>query len=486
MPPAVASNPNSGGKRFDENRRPPALKEDRPPPHDLGMEKAVLGSMLLEPETCVPLAAERVGTAEAFYYPVHQRIYAVIVRIYEAKGKGIDILTISHALSVDGSLEEIGGEAYLLELQGSMPSTANIETWCDTLRNLYSLRKLIAICATTIDQCYETESSAIGEMFDQTERTILDVRAVDTSKGKPIKIAELINPAVKHLENLKTKDESVTGIPTGYSRFDQIIMGLKKQEMIVIAARPSIGKTSLAMNILSNVAVTKSHSAAFFSLEMSAEQLARRLLCGIARVSEKDFYEGRFGNDREFQDKWRRITKAAAEMKKANVFIDPTPGMNILQLRAKALRLHKKEKIEVIFIDYLQLLRADVSKGANRQEEVAKISVGIKSLAKELDIPIVVLAQLNRQAERDGARPKLSHLRESGAIEQDADIVAFLHRDRDAQKDTTKEALETGLEAELIVEKNRNGSTGIVPLRFRPTITTFEEPARISDEDIPR
>ena len=450
------------------------------------MEKAVLGSMLLEPDACTPIAIEKIASPDLFYYPAHQRIFSAISRIYSSKGKGGDILTVSHALSVEGSLEEIGGEAYLLELQGSMPTTANIESWCDTLRNLQSLRKLIAVCATTIDQCYETDSDSISEMLDKTERTILDVRDVDTPKGKPQRMSDLVSPAVKHLEMLKNKDESVTGIPTGFSHFDRIIMGLKKTEMIVIAARPSIGKTSFALNILANISVYRERPVVFFSLEMSSEQLARRLLCGIAKVSEKDFYEGRFGTEREFQEKWRKITNAAGKLRKANVFIDPTPGMNILQLRAKALRLHKKEKIEVIFIDYLQLLRADISKGGTRQEEVAKISVSIKALAKELDVPVVVLAQLNRQAERDGSKPQLSHLRESGAIEQDADIVAFLHRDRDAQKDSSKDAMDTGLEAELIIEKNRNGNAGIVPLRFRPSITTFEEPARIGDEDIPR
>ena len=289
-------------------------------------------------------------------------------------------------------------------------------------------------------------------------------------------ISEHIIDAVQYLEKLHEKDVDATGVSTGLPALDNLIVGFKKQEMIVIAARPSIGKTSLALNIASYITVNKKMKVGFFSLEMSSEQLTRRMLCSLARVSERDFFDKRF-DEAEFGKKWSKITSAATELKKTNLYIDPTPGLSINELRAKALRMKLKYDIDIIFVDYLQLMKADINRNDNRQNEVAKISVGIKGLAKELDIPVVVLAQLNRQAEQQD-RPRLSHLRESGAIEQDADVVMFLHRDRDPQKDSSQETVD----AEIIVEKNRNGQTGIAELVFFPKFMKFESKSRYNEQ----
>ncbi len=452
---------------------------DQPPPHDLNTEKAVLGAMLLE-EEARNIAIEKLPYSEKsnlnyFFYPSHQRIFRAFHKLYHEKGNFFDVISASSILKQEGVLENIGGDEYLIELQNSIATTANIENWCETLKNLAALRRMIGVCASTITKCYDASADGVSDLMGEIESSIFEVRNENIASSAS-KISDHLIGAVKYLENLSSKKIEATGISTGFYTLDDIIIGFRKQEMIVIAARPSIGKTSLALNIATHVALKKKKNVAFFSLEMSAEQLTRRMLCSIAEISEKDFYDKRF-DESEFTSKWSRITRAASELGNASFYIDPTPGLDINELKARALRLKANYKIDVIVIDYLQLMQATVSKSDNRQVEVSKISVGIKSLAKELDVPVIVLAQLNRQAETQD-RPRLSHLRESGAIEQDADIVMFLHRDRDPQKDNTVECVE----AELIVEKNRNGQTGIAKLQFFPKIMTFRSLSRYNEE----
>ena len=462
--------------KSDNSRRKDnvSLRGDQPPPHDLNLEKAILGAMLLE-EEARGIAMERIPSSSIFYYPSHQKIFQTLSELFEKGDGSVDIFTVSVRLKAEGMLEGIGGEDYLLELQNSIATAANIEKWCEIIINLSSLRRMISVCTATIEQCYDADLDQISEILSEVENEIFKVRDVNKPVGSS-SISDHIIDAVKFLEKLHQKDLDATGVTTGLPSLDNLIVGLKKQEMIVLAARPSIGKTSLALNMATHISVTKKMSVGFFSLEMSSEQLTRRMLCSLARVSERDFYDKRF-DDAEFGKKWSKITSAATELKKTKFYVDPTPGLSINELRAKALRMKLKYDIEIIFIDYLQLMKADVGRNDNRQVEVAKISVGVKGLAKELDIPVVVLAQLNRQAEQQ-ERPKLSQLRESGAIEQDADVVMFLHRDRDAQKDSTQECID----AEIIVEKNRNGQTGIADLVFFPSIMKFESKSRYGDE----
>ena len=473
------------------------INDDRPLPHDPDAEAAVLGAILTEPRPSLDDAMEFLGTAADFYNPKkdrnkgsrpaifynprHQRIFSCLCEMHD-EDIGIDLISVSHALNQKKVLEDIGGEAYLLELMNSIATVANLETWCVMVRDFAILRNLIVTCEAIKDKCYDADTG-VSAILDEVEKNILDVGSLE-ERSDTFSLKSLIdykneNGAFQYLLNLHKKDEATAGIPTNYPELDKLIMGLKPGEMFVLAARPSIGKTSLALNMISNIAVNRTDRAAgFFSLEMTAEQLSRRLLCTESGYSEQDFYDGNVTNI-------NKVTAAADRLCKSNIFIDPTPALRIRELRSKARRMKSLHNIQVIFIDYLQLMKAEV-RSDNRQEEVSAISSGIKALAKELNIPIVVLAQLNREVEKTQGKPKLSHLRESGAIEQDADIVAFLHRERDTQKDNTLEAQTRGIDADLIIEKNRNGRTGVVNMVFFPTIMLFRCKSPIPDEDVPR
>ncbi len=440
--------------------------DDRPLPHSPDLEKAVIGAMLID-EPCIDEAIERFGEAKVFYSPENQKIYDTIISLRE-KGLQIDHITVSKSLSDQKILDRVGGDVYLAELQNFVSTTAHMETWCKFVHEQAVLRQLISACATSAKKCFDTDRE-VSEILDDVETSILSARdfgARQTFKDMRI----LMNSAMNYLQALKNKDESVTGISTGFPQFDNKITGLKKGEMIVLAARPSVGKTSFALNIISNVALKVNPArVVLFSLEMTAEQIARRLLCCESGVSEKEYVRNPTGIQ------FSKITKAKNTIEKAPIYIDPTGGLSVMELRAKARRIKSQKKINLIVIDYLQLMHADTpNKNETRQTEVSLISGGIKSLAKELDIPILVLAQLNRQAEmqRDG-RPRLSNLRESGAIEQDADIVAFLHRNMDEAKTATPEQKKDGLKSELIIAKNRNGEPGIIDLWFYPEIMKF-------------
>jgi replicative DNA helicase len=474
---------------------PGILKNDRPLPHNEDAESAVIAALLTEPDSCVDEAMELLGNAAhfyeknkkgdrnpapaIFYNPRNQLIYSSLCDMHESENK-IDIITLSHYLRQKNLLADIGGEEYLLNLMGSIASTANLETWCILVRESAILRNLIDTCSSIQDKCYSQEAPA-SSILDEVEQRILNVSSLE-ERSQTFELKDLIdhkreNSAFNYLINLAKKEENTTGILTGFPDLDKIITGLKPGEMFVLAARPSIGKTSFALNLVSNIAIQKGKSVAFFSLEMTAEQLARRMLCTECGYSEKDFYNGNVTNI-------NRVTQAASDLCKAKIYIDPTPALRIRELRSKARKLMSLHKIEAIFIDYLQLMKAEI-RSDSRQEEVSAISSGIKALSKELNVPIVVLAQLNREVEKTQGTPKLSHLRESGAIEQDADIVAFLHRNRKDQQDSSFEAQTKGQDAQLIIEKNRNGGTGPVDMLFFPHLMKFACKTRYGEEDIP-
>jgi replicative DNA helicase len=481
-----------------KKKLPGTINDDRPLPHDQEAEAAVLGAAILEPKPLMEYATEIMGSAAyffdsekkrnkkqpvaTFYNPRHQRIYSTLCQLHDEQ-VDIDLITLCNALSKKQVLEFVGGEAYLAELMNGVATTANFETWCRMVRDFAILRTLIGTCENIKDKCFDGEY-AVTELLDQVEKEVLEAgqmeQRTDTLHIKDI-ITAKEDGAFNYLVNMMNKTDDIAGLSTGLPGLDKLITGLKPGEMFVLAARPSIGKTSLALNMMSNIALnqTRTTPVGFFSLEMTARQLAVRLLCTESGFSEKDFYDGNVTN-------MTKITSAASLLGNSQIFIDPTPALRIRELRSKARRMQSMNDIKVIFIDYLQLMKAEI-RSDNRQEEVSTISSGIKALAKELNIPIVVLAQLNREVEKSATgTPKLSHLRESGAIEQDADIVAFLHRERDAQKESSPEFLAKGLEAKLIVEKNRNGQTGEVPLLFFPKLMLFKCSTRMSDEDIPR
>ena len=447
---------------------------------------AVLGSMLLDPAEAIEAAVAKLNFEGSFYDPAHQSIFSALVKLGSERHRGtIDLITLSDALAKAAVLEEVGGRAYLSQLVSCVPTAANIHHYVDIVHQTAVLRRLIRTSSDVHSRCFEPQEN-MEELLDQIERDVLAVTGLTDTK-KTQAVGDLIIHAIDHLDKLHTGDLSVVGLQTGFDDLDRLIIGLRPGDMFVLAARPSIGKTALALNIATNLALREKPAAVgFFSLEMEAKLLVLRLLCGHARVSITDVREGALSPGR-----WQEIMEAGQRLRSAPIYIDDTGSLDIMELRARARRMKREFDIQVIMIDYLQLMRANVGKNATRENEVARMSGGIKALAKELQVPILVLAQLNRQAEQPGQRPRLSHLRESGAIEQDADVVALLHRERDVEKDREGDGdqaptrIQEDTAAELIVAKHRNGPTGIVPLTFLPAYTLFKSRSRIPDEDVP-
>ena len=460
------------------SKRPAGILPDRAQPHNHKVEQAVLAAMLREPKSCVDIVVSLIGgSPENFYSAAHRDIFTAAIEL-NAAGTAPDLLSVAQQLRSAGKLDAVGGELYLAELFSAIATTVNIESWCKILLNLSMLRRMINACSGALVKCFDNDAEPV-KLVEEIETDIYNIRNV----GQPDVIRDLkllIKEEFQALMDIRDKKVEV-GIPTGFAQVDEFTGGLKAGEMFVLAARPSIGKTSLALNIIANVAYRKEkkYPVAFFSLEMTDRQIARRLLCTEAQVSERLFWDGSF-KDNDLN----RLSGAASKVRNAKLFIDPTGGISISELRAKARRLKSEHDIQLIVIDYLQLMHAD-SRVDGRQQEVAEISGGIKKLAKDLQVPILVLAQLNREIDKNAsanARPKLAHLRESGAIEQDADIVCFLHRNRDDAKNLADGA---SVEAEWIIEKNRNGQTGMVKLLFYPSRMEFVAASPMSEEFAP-
>jgi replicative DNA helicase len=381
---------------------------------------------------------------------------------------------MKQSLKDRGFLEEIGGPEFLNELYNFIPTAANAGYYVDIVREKYLLRRLILACNSLAGRCYDDQEN-VEPLLDDAERQIFEITG-DHVKIDVVSAKDLVMQAIEQIEKVYENRGSVTGLPTGFTEFDQMTSGLHQAEMIVIAARPSMGKTALAMNIAEHVALVEGKPVAVFSLEMSSQQLVQRLLCSRAKVNLQRVRNG-FLSERDFPS----LTAAASRLAAAKMFIDDSPGLSIAELRAKARRLVASLQVQLLVIDYLQLLRSTSRRAQdNRQIEISEISAGIKSLAKELNIPIIVIAQLNRQPDaraKEGGRPRLSDLRESGSIEQDADVVGLLVRSEYYETDEEAKQEKAG-EAELIIAKQRNGPTGDVPLTFLKEYTRFENRAR--------
>jgi len=455
----------------------PAVPGDRPLPHNNEAEVAVLGCMLLDPAGATDVAARKLNFVGSFYSPANQHIFETLLTLADERPRGnVDVITLTDALEKEGRLAAIGGPAYLSHLVNSVPTAANIEQYVDIVWENAILRRLIHKTTEIAGRCYDPTED-VEELLDSVESEVLSMTGLqEGAAARPV--GEMIMDGVNHLDALRLGDESVLGVQTGYEDLDRLITGLRGGEMFVLAARPSIGKTALALNMAANLALRDEPEAVgFFSLEMSAEMLVLRLLCSAARVNLSDIRDGAISTAR-----WQEIMEAAQRLRQAPIYIDATASLDVMALRSRARRMKREFDVKVILIDYLQLMRVSIGKNATRENEVAKMSGAIKGLAKELAIPVVVLAQLNRQAEQT-EKPRLGHLRESGAIEQDADVVALLHRDRDPQ--IQQGGVHEEMEAELIIAKHRNGPTGIVPLTFLPGYMRFESRRRMSDEDVP-
>src|SRR6266403_2071269 len=393
----------------------------RTPPHSIDAEQGVLGSMLISPRETIAECVEKINE-EYFYIPAHRTIYDVLVELWNA-GQAIDLITFTQVLRDRNLLDSVGGAAFVTSLFTFVPTAANVQYYLDIVRDKYILRQIISAATESVRRAYE-EQDEVDSLLDEVEQRIFAV-GEDRFKGQMLSMKDQVMEAIESIEKLYERKGGITGISTGFVEFDRMTSGMHPAEMIVIAARPSMGKTALAMNIAEHVAMNVGKPVAVFSLEMSSQQLVQRILCSRAKVDLQRVRNG-FLSERDFPN----LTAAAAKLAAAKMFIDDTPGLSIIELRAKSRRMKSQYDIQLIVIDYLQLLRSTSRRAQdNRQLEISEISAGLKGLAKELKIPVVVVAQLNRQPEqRTGGKPRLSDLRESGSIEQDADLVGLLVR----------------------------------------------------------
>jgi replicative DNA helicase len=450
-----------------------------PDPHRLlpqspDAEKGVLSSFLIAPREIGGLCAEKQVTRDHFAIPSHALIYETLLGMWD-KNEPIDFITLTQLLRDRSHLDSCGGAAFVTELFTFLPTAANAPYYIDILQEKFTLREIIKTCTEFAARGYD-EQDDVPNLLDKVETEVFRI-AQDRFKDRVMNMKKLVVEAIGAIEDLYSRRGSITGLATGFADLDKMTDGLHGSEMVVIAARPSMGKTALAMNIAEHVALEQKKAVAVFSLEMSSQQLVQRLLCSRARVNLGRVRDG-FLSERDFP----ALQMAASRLAESKIFIDDTSGLSILELRAKARRLKSQHNIEAIFIDYLQLVRSTSRRAQdNRQLEIAEISSGLKGLAKELSIPVVVLAQLNRNPEqRTGdskGRPRLSDLRESGSIEQDADLVGLLVREEYyADSDEEKEASQG--KATLIIAKQRNGPVGDVPLTFLKEYTRFETRAK--------
>lgn len=465
-------------------RRRPASssvgKVDRLPPHSPEAEQGVLGCVLLDPNECMGQSIEKLkGGAETFYDLRHQTIFGALAEMYDSR-EAIDVITLQQRLKDKQLLEQVGGIAYLAGLPDTVPSAANLTYYLDIVQEKFVLRKMIQTCTDVVARVYEFEGE-VDSLMDEVERDILKI-SESRVQSSTNTIKDLVKKAINTIEDYHQRQGMLTGVGTGFTDLDKMTSGLHGGEMVVIAARPSMGKTSLAMNIAEHVSIDLKLPVGVFSLEMTSESLVLRMLCSRSRVNLRNVRDG-FLAERDFP----KLTGAAGKLAAAPLFIDDSSGLSILQLRAKARRMHQQYQIKLFVIDYLQLLHSTARRAENRQQEIADISSGIKSLAKELDVPVIVLSQLNRELEREKNRkPRLSDLRESGAIEQDADLVGLLYKpSSDDEESGAPAAEDEAIAVNLLIAKQRNGPTGDVNLTFLKPYTRFESAAKVSDEDVP-
>lgn len=443
-----------------------AVFQDRIPPHSIEAEQSVLGSIFLDPE-CVVNVLEYVEAVD-FYRKNHQLIFDAIVYLYN-NNAAIDVVTVANALETKGQLENAGGIDYLAELAVAVPTAANVEYYTKIVEEKSILRNLIRSATDIVKKGYE-EGDELSAILDTAEQSILQVSEKRNRSGF-IRISDVVATSLQNIEALAQRTDDITGIPTGYIALDKMTAGLQKEELIILAARPAVGKTAFALNIAQNVATKANGVVAIFSLEMGAESLVNRMLCAEGNI---DAGHLRTGNLTE--EEWSSLIMAMGALGQSKVFIDDTPGIRMAEIRAKSRRLLQEQgSLELIVIDYLQLIEG--TNRESRQQEVSEISRQLKKLAKELKVPVIALSQLSRGVEqRQDKRPVLSDIRESGSIEQDADIVAFLYRDdyymREGDEDAPEDAMENNI-VEVIIEKNRSGARGTVKLLFKKEYNKF-------------
>jgi replicative DNA helicase len=433
------------------------------PPHSLEAEKNILGGILVKNTNLNVVLS--ILSPEDFYQEGNRKILEKIISLVD-KNLPVDLLTITEALQRGGELEEVGGASYLSSLMDGVPKSLNVEYHAQIVKEKALLRRLILSSAKIMTSSYEQKEDA-DQLLNEAQSAIIEV-AEQRIKPGFVPVRDLAAPAIETIDTLRSRQEAVTGIPTGFRDLDALTAGFHKSEFVVVAARPSMGKTALCLNISEHVGVMTEYSVGFFSLEMAKEQLAMRLLCSEAQLDLQKVRTG-FVGDREFE----RLKLAAEVLSQANIYVDETPALTVMEMKAKARRLKMEQHLDLLFIDYMQLMRGG-TRFENRTQEISYISRSLKELAKELQIPVVGISQLSRSPEKERrARPKpqLSDLRESGAIEQDADVVIFIYRDEFYHpEDETKRGI-----AEVNVAKQRNGPTGELSLAFLNKFARFND-----------
>ncbi len=437
-------------------------------PQAVDLEEAVLGAMMLEKDAVS--AVIDILSPAVFYKDSHKKIMGAISSLF-AKSEPVDILTVTNELKSNGELEMVGGPYYITMLTSRIASTANVEYHARIILQKHIQRELIRISSVIIKDAFE-DTTDVFDLLDKAEQNLFSVSESNLRRSFE-DMPSLIKQAITDIENAKNSDEHMRGVPSGYVDLDRITGGWQKSDLIILAARPSMGKTALALNMARNIAVEFNKPIAFFSLEMSAVQLVTRLISSESELKSDKLKRG------DLQSyEWQQLTDKVANLVEAKMFIDDTPALTIFELRAKCRRLKQQHDIQMIFIDYLQLMSGGSDNKGNREQEISQISRSLKALAKELNVPVLALSQLSRAVEtRPGQakRPILSDLRESGAIEQDADLVLFIYRAEYYKIDTFEDGSPTQGVSEVIIAKHRNGSVGDVKLRFVADFARFED-----------
>ena len=465
----------SAGSLLNSKTTPSSTDIARALPNNTDAEKGVLSAMLQSPDD---VAGEAVQLLQpnAFYVPSHKILYELILKLSD-EGKPIDAITLQETLIREDKMDKVGGPSAVLELIDFVPDASHFQFYVEIVREKHLLREIISTCTSCINSAYVHEGDA-GQILDLVEQNILDIGDQEKPGTDNLSMKDHVLSAIENIESMYENKGQIQGLPTGFRDIDKLLNGLQPGQMIVVAARPSMGKTSLAMNIAEHVCVDQEKAVAVFSLEMTTQDLVQRLLCSRARVNSQKIRSG-IPDSSDFP----KLMKAAGELSKSKMLIDETPSISIMEMRAKARRMKQREDIQLLVVDYLQLMQSTTKRAKdNRQIEISEISSGLKALAKELHIPVIVLAQVNRNPEeRKGGRPRISDLRESGSIEQDADVVGLLMRpERYADDDDEKDDLEG--EATFIIAKQRNGPIGDVPLTFIDSQIRFADRAREQED----
>ena len=449
-----------------------ALEQLKTPPHSLEAEQSLLGGLLLDAQTWDQVAG--LVTKEDFYLPQHRLIFEAIFKLSE-RGSPLDVLTISEELDVMDEAEHAGGVAYLSELAASASSASNVVAYAGIIRDRSVLRQLIRVAGEMSENARKPAGRSVSEILDEAEAKVFKISEERPTRGGPEAVNRYLQATLDKIQKLYASDSEVTGIATGFKKLDQMTAGLQQSDLVIIAGRPSMGKTALAMCFIEACVIKSSKPALVFSMEMPGESIVMRMLSSLGRINQTKVRTGKLSDE-----DWPRLTSAFSLLNEKPLYIDDTPALTPIDLKSRARRIARQfsEGLGMIMIDYLQLMQV-AGGGENRAGEISEISRSLKALAKELDCPVVALSQLNRSLEqRPNKRPVMSDLRESGAIEQDADLICFIYRDEVYNADTEDKGI-----AEIIVGKQRNGPIGTVRLAFLGQYTRFEDLAESYYED---